>query len=185
MLHLLTDEYKKKVSREYTYRVLIVVSIIVCVLSVIGLLLVAPSYMKIHSTHIKITSERDSYAEKIKLRQDDNSIDGVRGVMNTISALKTYNPQYSVRAIVLDLVSKKQKGISISHIVFDKSKDAPTLEVAGKAHTRTSLVSFSEELKKDTNFSGVVVPLSSFAREKDIDFSLKLTVVSSPNTHEK
>jgi hypothetical protein len=46
-------------------------------------------------------------------------------------------------------------------------------------------VSFSEELKKDTNFTGVTIPLSSFAREKDIDFILKLTIVSPLNTNEK
>jgi hypothetical protein len=185
MLHLLTDEYKKKVSREYAHRVLIVVSVIISFLSVIGIILIAPSYLKINSIYTKITSDRDSYSEKIKLRQDDSSVDGVRNVMNSISILKTYNTQYSVRSILLDLVSRKKKGISISHIAFSNTKDSPTLRVAGKADSRASLVSFSEELKKDTNFTGVTIPLSSFAREKDIDFILKLTIVSPLNTNEK
>ena len=185
MLHLLTDEYKKKVSREYAHRVLIVVSCIVIGLSALGILLIAPSYLKIHSTYTKLINERDLYAEKIKSRQDDNSVDGLRNVMNSITILNTYGQQYSVRDIVLDLVARKQKGISISRISFSKPKDISILEVSGKADTRASLVSFSEELKKDTAFSGVTIPLSSFAREKDIDFSLKLTVVSAPNTNEK
>jgi hypothetical protein len=185
MLHLLTDEYKKKVEREYRYRVLTVVSLIIIVLCVFGLILITPSYLKIHSTHSKLTAERDSYTEKIKSRQDDNSIDGIKSVQNAITILKSYSQQYSVRDTVLNLASKKQKGISISRFAYSKTKDVPTVDISGKADSRASLMSFSDQLKKDTSFSGVTIPLSSFAREKDIDFSLKLSVISSPTKNEK
>lgn len=185
MLHLLTEEYKKKVEREYTYRVLIVVSIIIIILSLLGLILIAPSYIKIHSTYSKLTAERDSYAEKIKLRQDDNAVDGIRSVQNSITVLKNYSQVYSVRDIVLSLAAKKQKGISISRFSYSKPKDVPTVDMSGKAESRASLMSFSDQLKKDSAFSGVTIPLSSFAREKDIDFSLKLSVVASPTKNEK
>ncbi len=179
MLHLLTDEYKKKVSREYAFRVWIVVSLIVLVISILSALFIAPAYLKINAVYNKILAEKEDYSEKIKSRQDDNSVDGVRNITNTIAALKNFNSKESTRDIVLNLVSKKQKGISLSHIAYGLTKSGLILEVAGKAETRSSLVAFSDQLKKDVSFTGVTIPLSSFAREKDIDFSLKLSVSSS------
>ncbi len=185
MLHLLTDEYKKKVEREYAYRVFSVISVGVILLCALGLILISPSYFKISSTHSKLVTERERYAEKIKLRQDDNAVDGIKNVQNSIAVLKSNIQTYSVRDVILGLVIKKQKGISISRFSYSNSKDIPTVDISGKAESRSSLMSFSEELKKNPSFSGVTIPLSSFARERDIDFSLKLSVVSPPLKNEK
>jgi hypothetical protein len=49
-----------------------------------------------------------------------------------------------------------------------------TLSIGGVATTRDALLSFKKKLEADEKFEEIVLPVSSLAKDTDIDFSLQI-----------
>ena len=72
----------------------------------------------------------------------------------------------------------KPPNIRIKNIVFDNERDPEpaTITLIGIATDRESLRSFGRLMEARTEFSTVDLPVSNFAKEKDIEFSMLVTI---------
>lgn len=182
MLHLLTEEHKKKVSTEYAYRVGVVVSCAVIVLSAVSFGFLYPTYAITHNGYAEALRQETDITAKIAERQNDTSADSVKGISTSIAALRMFNNETDPVNVVSRVINKKPRGVSIIHVSYQNAgggKGSPTLNIIGKSDTREHLVTFSQQVRSDTTFVSADVPLSAFAREKDIDFSMKVVVSTS------
>ena len=179
MLHLLTEEHREKVAREYKKRVTIVFLLGVFIIVLITSAFLIPIYITSHGRYSEISLRKDTL-DRQAVKAGDDSSQSVKDMIASLQALHTFDSQKSLSGIVLNIVKARPSGIQIKGMVFSPADDSSvTVDIAGLALTRNSLVSFNENLKQNQVFSQVLVPLSSFAKEKNIDFSMKLLVGSS------
>ena len=179
MLHLLTEEHRTKVAGEYKKRVTIIflLGIFVIVLIVSAFLL--PIYITSYGRYSEVLMQQDALNSQTT-KADDSSSQSVKDMIGSLQALHIFDSQKSVSGIIEHVVNARPTGVQIKGMVFSPSSDSSvTVDIAGRASARNSLVSFNENLKQDQVFSQVQIPLSSFAKEKDIDFSVKLLISST------
>jgi len=183
MLHLLTEEHKKKVTTEYNRRVGIVISAVAVILSVASVAMLLPSYLMVHSRYAEAQAEKQDVEGKIAARQNDTSATSIQSVTTSIAALRMFSTKVEPSVLMVRLVADKPRGVSITHIAYVPQNPgqsaSSSLEIVGRSDTRSDLVLFSQQVKSDRAFSGIDVPLSSFARDTNIDFTMKATVSSS------
>lgn len=85
---------------------------------------------------------------------------------------------------VIDVVSEAaNEGIDVREYSFVRSAGgvAP-VRVGGTAATRQSLAVFRDALLAQASVSAVDLPISNFAKDRDIEFSLTLTIASTTPT---
>lgn len=177
MLHLLTEEHKKKVLNEYRKRVVVVLC--VCVLGAIfvSAIFVIPAYFISYGRYSEVTNIKKTLEKEISLNESESTAQSIKDISDSIQALGMFDGKGSVLFLIKRVVSEKPNGIRINHISYLPGEAGTTaIDLAGVADTRQNLVNFSERLKKDKAFTSINVPLSNFAKDKNIDFSMKILV---------
>lgn len=181
MLNLLPEDQKKKVVAEYTKRIWATISLGAISVVIISATFLIPVYLMSHGTYADSLKVKRELEKQISISQKDTSAEGVKDIAATVSILKKYTPVDMPSRLIESVIKAKPGGISLARISYTPSQDSPdTIDITGKANTRASLVSFSKNLQADTDFSSIYIPISNFAREKDIDFSVKL--LAAPRT---
>ena len=181
MLNLLPVEQKKKVVAEYSRRIWTIVLLGVIVVTIVSGIFLLPVYLMANGTYTQVAREKETLERQIAESQKNSSEESVKNIYEIIGILDQYNVPISSTALIQASVLDKPSGVNIGHIVYTPSKDSPaTLDVYGKAATRAALVSYSDNLKLDGNFSSVFIPISSFTKERDVTFSVKLLATTTP-----
>ncbi len=177
MQNLLPPSEKKKVIMEYRLRLAVVPIFSISILMVANLALLAPSYLlavskstfmlvelsKLEEKEVNRIQERDVYA---KIKEINKNI----GLF-----LKAGNSNKSVPSeLVIKIISIKNLGIKITGFSYDATLDRERIVLSGRADDRESLAKFLEDLKKDKTFTKVELPISSFVKSLNIEFSLVL-----------
>lgn len=72
------------------------------------------------------------------------------------------------------IIEKMSSGIQISGFLYKIDKEEKKITVQGHARDRSSLISFTDELRKSTAFSKIDLPVSHLKKSKDISFSLSI-----------
>jgi len=68
----------------------------------------------------------------------------------------------------------KDPGVKVQSILYSINPERERLVLSGRADNRDSLALFAETLKKDPSFSKVELPIGSYVKSSNIDFSLVL-----------
>lgn len=180
MLHLLTEEHRQKVVREYRKRVIVVFVLGLFFVSVISFIFIVPTFFLSYSGYSDLKVKEQALDSELSSKEDSVSSESIRSIATSIEVLRMFDKKKSVYSTLEGLLNGKPAGVQIKNIIFTPNElESMTIDIAGKADTRKSLVSFDQYVKSNPLFSEVIIPLGSFAKEKNIDFSMKLTVSSS------
>jgi Tfp pilus assembly protein PilN len=95
--------------------------------------------------------------------------------MDSAQTVLKNRPYFS--KILPQLLNDKPKGVSITSISFTRASKDDALYINGTASSRDALRQFSANLKSNSEFSDVDVPVSNFAKSKENDFSITLKLV--------
>lgn len=121
---------------------------------------------------------------KSNLNKDDN----FNQVKNTSLAIVAANDKLKVFPnempatgyvqSVLDRVTgvkdPKIKIKSFRYSVAGKDPNSTNVEITGTAPTRKDLLDFKQKLESEKSFSNITLPISSFVRVENIEFSIRL-----------
>lgn len=174
MLHLLTDEHRQKVVLEYRKRVTVIFLLGVLILAGISMIFMTPAFFMTQSRHSEAVAKQRELDTEL-LQKDTTSTRSEKEVMAHVAALHIFDTERSLSEAISHIINEKPSGVSLRALIFTPGEGASmTIDIGGKADTRQSLVAYNDMLKKDPYFARVIVPLSSFAKERDIDFSIKL-----------
>lgn len=180
MLNLLTDEYKKEILWEYRKRLIVTTFFLVSFAIVIGCVSLIPTYLNIIQKRQVLESDKFLFQAKINLIGDKEIVDKVQSLTKDTEALQ---PLQEIKITsVIDRVISHAEQVRLGRFSFTLNSDgAYTLDISGVAPNRESLLAFSKVLKADTTlkYDDKSLPLSSFTKTKDINFSLKMGVVAS------
>jgi hypothetical protein len=179
MYKLLTEEAKKKAEKEYSSRRLSLILMALVVVLVIELAGLFPSFIL-------------SSARKIELEERVRLMDISTSTETTVDPtlwLNTINTKLTLLSPALDnarpsdaiekVISKKSPGIRITSFSWEDDKGRMMISVSGVAQDRQSLLAFENSLNSSKYFSEVTLPVSNLAKDRDINFQLKLSLIKS------
>ena len=176
MINLLLPIDRKTIRTEYRRRLFVVGGLLTFGLALIALIIVS-SFAFILSWRrdevlgqITTTQQQFSTAELAKARQT------VEEANASIKILGVISPRAPVALILKQLIDKRTAGIQLTSSKFT-AQGTGSVEVAGKSQTRVALLAYLEALRAEPRFLKVESPVKNIIRERDVTFSLTITMV--------
>jgi len=181
MLSFLPEQLKKSVKKEYYARVLILSLGIICLLLIYSISIILPIYTS-------------SLFEKNRLTEGVQSIDldasnctksgidctdptpQIKSINLLLSILNVEN-RASVSAPLLEILNVKNNDIKISSIKYlGEAAGQYKFSINGVSLNREGLLAFVSDLKKNSRFIGINLPISDFVKSTNINFVLMINV---------
>ena len=177
MFELLPHDIRKIAQKRYISRLISLYAFGLFGLFLIGAMLTFPSYMLVSSKEAAALSEKKVAEERTKVEKSDSVgllISSAKVKIEAVKAVSNLTQAYPAVKLVL---SKIGSGISLTNLSFSRTTtgDSTTkVLISGIAGTRENLIAFSDSLKSEKRFIKVNVPVSSFAKNKNADFSISI-----------
>jgi len=177
MINLLLPEQKNNVKKEYTARIVVVLLISVFITFIVSISLLVPVYI--------LLKDKEASAEKYLIGQSDeviNEREFLKNVINDtnkkLSILKKEEVGgFIVHTDIFKTILDTRKNVRINSVTYQNNDiDAPLVRVSGTADTREDLQLFTKRLEGEVNFINVNAPISNFVQDRNIEFSLEITL---------
>ena len=178
MLHtnLLPEQEKKIIVTEQWLRVVKFFGIAASGILIIGLTLLAPSYLPLYfqSRELKrALSIQNDAARRINADQIRRDASQIKSVINSLhQTIDRPNGALSI----FDLLTALRPGILIT--AFSVNKKAG-ISMTGNAATRSDLLLFEQYLRDSSRFQDITSPLTNIIQETNINFTFKGTLKPS------
>lgn len=175
MLNILALEEKKKILVEYRFRLAIVSVFAVGALVLASLILLIPSYILATTKYSNAEKEFAVLEGKYGGTGKEKDIaTQIRDINTKIALLLkgSTSVQLSPLQAILEIVNIKGDAIKVSGFMYDPAAGRERIVLNGVARDRDSLANFIEMLKKEPTFVNVTLPISSYVKSVNIDFSI-------------
>lgn len=178
-MNLLPKKYKYDLKEGFKQRFFVTSMFTIGVSFVVGTIMSLPAYFLVPKDLTEMSEgiylenkDADSANEMLKLPE---KIDFKVKFLN----ISMSGP--SITGVLSEIVSNLPQGVALDSINFIRQPGrvegtSPQISISGIAKNRESLVSFSETLNKSVIFSNVELPVSNLARDKDLPFSMQVTI---------
>lgn len=177
MLNLLSIEEKKRILLLYRIRLTVVVVFATGALVLASLVLLVPSYLLSIAKHNNSEKQLAIFEERYGSGIQEKEVNAQIREANSRILLLLGNDTTTRLApslMVSRLIEIKENNIKIYGFTYDVSTNTERVVVTGTALDRDALSNFIEALKKDQTFSEVTLPISSYVKSNNIDFSVVL-----------
>lgn len=177
MINLLLPEQKNNVKREYIARVVAVLLISVFITLTVAISLLVPVYI--------LLKDKEASAEKYLIGQSNgatNEKDFLKNIINdTNKKLSILNKEedgsFIVHTDIFKTILGTRKNVRINSITYQNNGVViPVVRISGIANTREDLQLFTKRLDGEVNFTNVNAPISNFVQDRNIEFSLEITL---------
>ncbi len=173
MFSLLPEEYKKKLHLEYRIRLAVVGFSGFLILLVISAVLIFPTYIRV-SVENKISLDQKNELEKqIALQVSQSGAEDIKSIKQNINIAAV--DQRSVISAINAVVQAQINDIKLTNFSYTYNAKASNLIINGISSNRQSLQLFQKNLLKQKLFVGAELPLSDYAKDSNIPFSINLT----------
>ncbi len=183
MFNLLPHIHKEFIRKEYSMRRMIVWLTLVFVVLLISLVLLMPSYLL---SRVRAGEAADELAHTKSLLEGalmpaevTKEIAVAIGHAQELRPFKEGNSAYDI----IKIFEIKPATIKLTSVSYSLPADVPDFAPAqpkiilkGIAPSRDSLTSFGKLIENREEFASVEIPVSSFVKETNIDFSMTVTL---------
>ncbi len=183
MINLLPLQEKTKIRNEYLARISVVFMFFLLITILIGGVLLAP--IVVSSSNKKAELREKLAIIKINIAKDaDRSAAAIKDFRSRIAVLNRkvgtdQTPSQIFEKIIFEkTLSQGGEGVRLNGLSYEKTPDRTGffVRVNGTANDRKSLLNFVKSLQDDGGWKEVRVPVSNFAKGKDLEFSLEITI---------
>lgn len=187
MLNLLPLIDKKKVRMEYRLRLAVVLVFGLAFLVFANSALLVPSYIRAFSKHSLATEQLASVVGRGDIQSARDSAEKeatikIREVNKKLSLFTSGEKKGEEKLVPSEafrkIIGLKTSAIKIFGITYEVSLERERFVITGKSANRDSLRSFVDALKKDGLFTAVELPISSYVKSVDIEFSITVDRVN-------
>jgi hypothetical protein len=177
MINLIPIEEKRRMYRDFYFRVVAVAFFMLGVSLLIASIAILPSYF--------ISSvEKNSIDEKLNVQNneiipvpDQVTLAAVKDLKGKLSFIENSEKNKFVfsKNVIGQIISKKVSSIKITEISYQNDiKTGKKISISGVAPSREMLLVFRKALEDDVAFSKVDLPISNFIKGSNIRFYLSL-----------
>lgn len=176
MFSLLPAKEKKKLLKEYKFRLAVVGLIFFVALGLILLVVSLPSYLIAKSKNSEIVGRIEAVKQSTIFSEADTLNQELNDAGQKIKSFEDFNSKTRVYEIFAQAISDKSADIRIKGISFDNRVEGGQEKVVltGVARTRDALRNFVDKLETNKFFSEVDLPVSNFTKEHDLDFTINI-----------
>lgn len=172
MINLLPKEERKAIRNMYRMRVLVVFMCFVLALEVIAVVLFSPSFYNLYvlkNQSIQMLEQKRSGVPR-DVEELQQSISRLKEV---VDILKTKG-EMSATSLMNEIEQEKNPGITVIAYSYDQQSRA--VQIRGKSATRDDLTTFRKHMRDLGKYQSVELPPSTLLKEKDIDFTLRMSL---------
>lgn len=186
MLHLLPEDHKQKVITEYRQRVFVIFCLGILLLVLVSTIFMIPAYLSSYGKYEVVQTIKSNLQKNISRGENNQDADKVKEIVLSVETLKSYTLKEFPTDVYERILKSKPKGVTINRFVYTPNvsvgvtSEPTTVDMSGVANTRAELLRFSDALKRDKAFKSVNIPLSSFAKDRAIEYSVKLIISNQP-----
>jgi hypothetical protein len=180
MANLITEKQKKIIKTEYYVRLLSVSLFVpVALLGIFLLAYVIPYYISVSNKDIKVAEQ---FKAVIGVENNENTGESMSQiVIQTLDQMKAVELYGKAGIIPSDYFNKiiinKNSNIKINNLSFvSTGNNQGQIVVAGASKSREGLVAYIEDLKALAQFTDIDSPISDFAKDTDISFTLNIKI---------
>ncbi|MEI8338095.1 MAG: hypothetical protein WCF92_03040 [bacterium] len=173
MFSLLPEQYRKKLQLEYRIRLAIVSLLGFIALSIVTGVLIFPTYIRVSVENQILADQKLNLEKQIALQVGKDSSGDIKNIKQNINIASL-----DKRSVILAIntVTKVQSiDIKLINFLYTYNSKLSTLVIDGFATDRQSLQLFKKNLSAEPLFSGVELPLSDYAKDSNIPFSINLS----------
>lgn len=177
MFNLLPENLREGIKKDYNLRKVVLVLIFLIFVQAAFLIFLFPTWL------ISGYKERDSAGRGEEMNKYLSSLN----IASTTSSIKSINSKLlvidkslrypEIIPFINNILSKKTGSIVVTDIIYTAT-DAKNAQISmqGISTTRESLLSFVKSLEALGLFKSVDLPISNFTKDKDLSFSLNITI---------
>jgi Tfp pilus assembly protein PilN len=176
MFNLLPQSEKQNILKEYATRRNILIVMFVFALGVISVVALIPAYLL---STIKLNEVNDELVRvkgSVAFQESDNLNKILIDTNAKLASVKATKDQVYVADLIKNVISKQDLNIRINGIMYKRGSAGAmsVITLAGIAHNREQLSSFVQDLRSLPLFTSVNLPVSSFAKDKNAEFSIQI-----------
>ena len=136
-----------------------------------------PTFLMSYTNYSTRVQEKESLQKELSSLNDESSAQNAKETSLLIDTIQTFNQDKSYIYVIDQILQSKPVGVSVKNFIFTPdTENKLVVDIAGVANTRKDLVSFSDSLKANSFFDSAIIPLSNFAKDKNITFTVKMTI---------
>lgn len=170
--NLLLEEEKKAVILEKSLRVIKFFGISISGTLIIGITLLAPSYLPFYFQNHELTYQLSVRQEAVKKIDGTKIISDALQLKGAITSLRQNANNANIALDMLNLLTAPQAGI----VVTDFTIQNADVTISGHADMRNDLLAFEQRLRDSSRFQDIASPLANIIQETNIKFSFKATL---------
>lgn len=175
MFNLLPESLKADIKSEYRVRRFLVIMLFTLCLQIVFVIFLFPSWL-ISSSKIEDSKGRVAQLEKSKILSNTNTVRPIIRSINTELTSIDKSLEYpTLIPIINNILSKKTLSIKIIQFSYlANSSSTATINIRGVSANREDLVQFKKSLDGLGMFRSVNLPISNYAKDRDIDFGMDI-----------
>ncbi len=177
MFNLIPQSLKGYILADYKERRIVVILVGVVFLILIAFVFLAPSLGYLFFEEKNILAEVEAMKSLDQFKKVDQVETSIKDANEQLRALLTeVSPVDPIRAIER-VIAVKNSGVHITDMQYQEiTATSSSLVMRGSADKRDALKQFVTNVQALPGFADVVLPVSNFAKDKDIDFSISVTI---------
>ncbi len=177
MFNVLPDILKEEIKKEYTLRLLLVIFLCIIFIQVSFLIFIFPSWI-VSSYREKDIVSQIAESNTSPISNNANAVSSVVSSTNLkLNIINTFLKYPEVTPIFNAIVINKTPGITLNQFLYTSVQtDEASISLGGVAVSREALVLFSKTLEQTKIFKTVDLPVSNLAKDKNIEFTINLTL---------
>jgi len=180
MFNLLPEKTKEVVRREYQFRTWATFFVLLSTVFFFLILIFLPALFVSNSIRLGLEHNIEDLNKSVVL-VDYKTMAFELNESNTqiITAKENLKNRIDLQELIEVIDGVRPSSIKINRFAFKDAGGQTNLILSGEADDRDALKNFSAKLQGVSKFSSVEVPLSSFTKSSNADFSITLEVVKN------
>lgn len=177
MINLLPKKEKKRLYREYLIRLVTLYIFFIIIISTVALLLLSPSYYLVHLKGNILEEQAKAYEKDSTDEAQSSTKIALVDIQEKLLILSDGGDDVMLHEIISTIINGAGNGVSVTNVAYRNSGQEDVMSnitIKGVADRRESLRAFSQYIEDYEKVSSVDLPVSSLAKERDIDFEINI-----------
>jgi hypothetical protein len=185
LTNLLPEDKTRAIRREYFLRLLLIAVLVLTVVVIAQMVFLLPSYLYEHELVATRSSELQALSSNLATAQEQQAQTQLSALKSGADFLLGLGKAPTVSAAMRAILAVSRPGITLSGFAYGQVDANPssatrTLQLSGIASTRESLRSYDSALAALPFVSSADLPISDYAKDSKIPFTITLTGSLAP-----
>ena len=177
MFNLLPESEKRQIIDEYQTRRTVIGLIFLFVVGIISIVAIFPSFV-LSSAKIFEVGETIDNLKNSSIFKEEKELNSALSEANLkLIALRPPKSDVDVATLLRSIILVKGSGVRLIGFLYTPASGTTKskISIQGVAKSREDLAQFVDALKKDSQFTNTDLPVSSFTKNQNAEFTIDIT----------